>query len=170
MTDEHGMQATIRESLDFFLSGRILNGQIAPELAAWPQRRDRQTVDELMDKYVYPETGESWDDMEETIFHELENQMTKLGIVQYFDGFYQEYKDSNKKIFIKNRFKKVFSDDFLYFENRIAMHLLYYAASSLVKMHEPYFADIMTVYKLGGMPCGFDGEPFKSKLIVYVPS
>lgn len=29
MTDEHRMQAAIRESLDFFLSGRILNGQIS---------------------------------------------------------------------------------------------------------------------------------------------
>ncbi|WP_372050468.1 hypothetical protein PJ900_00570 (plasmid) [Tistrella mobilis] len=170
MTDEHGMQAAIRESLDFFLSGRILNGQISAGLDHYPRQTGRLDVDELMNKHVYPETGETWDDMEETIFHELENQMTNLGIVQYFDSFYQEYKDSNKKIFIKNRFKKIFSEDFLYFENRIEMHLLYYAVSSLVKMREPYFADIMTVYRLGGMPCGFEGAPFRSRLIVYVPS
>ncbi|WP_372069511.1 hypothetical protein P7L75_00445 (plasmid) [Tistrella mobilis] len=170
MTDEHGMQATIRESLDFFLSGRILNGQISTGLNHYPRQTGRLDVDEFMNKHVYPETGETWDDMEETIFHELEKQMTKIGIAQDFDNIYQKYNNDNRKTFIRNRVKKIFSEDFLFFINRIEAHILYNAASSLVKMHEPCFADIMTVYKLGGMPCGFEGAPFRSRLIVYVPS
>jgi hypothetical protein len=170
MVDENAIFIAVKENFDFFLSGRILNGKISADLAKYKSQTSRLDVDELMNKHVYPETGETWDDMEETIFHELEKQMTKVGIAQDFDNIYQKYNSDNKKTFIKNRVKKVFSEDFLYFINRIEAHIIYNAASSLVKMHEPCFADIMTVYKLGGMPCGFEGAPFRSRLIVYVPS
>lgn len=170
MADEHGMQAAIRESLDFFLSGRILNGQISTGLDHYPSRSGRLNTEELMNKHVYPETDQTWDDMEETLFHAIDDQMVRLGIFHDFRKIYQKYNNENKKTFIKNRVKKIFSEDFLYFVNRIEAHVMYNAASSLVKMHEPYFADIMTVYRLGGMPCGFEGAPFRSGLIVYVPS
>ena len=170
MVDDDAILIAVKENIDFFLSGRILNGQISADLDNYASRSGRLNTEELMNKHVYPETDQTWDDMEETLFHAIDDQMVRLGIFHDFRKIYQNYNNENKKTFIKNRVKKIFSEDFLYFVNRIEAHIMYNAASSLVKMHEPYFADIMTVYKLGGMPCGFDGEPFKSKLIVYLPS
>jgi t-SNARE complex subunit (syntaxin) len=106
MTDEHGMQATIRESLDFFLSGRILNGQISTDLDNYSSQTGRLNVEELMNKHVYPETDQTWDDMEETIFHAIDDQMVRLGIFHDFRKIYQNYNNENKKTFIKNRVKK----------------------------------------------------------------